>query len=126
MTAAVLTEPAHLFTIRPATAYRRRLLHNLGIKAFRGENPPYGASIYLLLARNAQGNAERGHHRCGGQASHRIAWTEGRRTAAHRVASGPGRHPCERLQAGPERHVHGDRDVDGVVLRQPVHVRADE
>jgi hypothetical protein len=40
---------AHLFTIRPAMAYRQRTLHTLGIKTYSGENPPYGAGIYLYL-----------------------------------------------------------------------------
>lgn len=48
-TATVRAAPAHLFAIRPATAFRPRVLHNLGIKAFSGENPPYGAGIYLAL-----------------------------------------------------------------------------
>jgi photosystem II stability/assembly factor-like uncharacterized protein len=45
----ILAEPAHLFSIGTATAYRPRTLHALGIKAFSGENPPYGAGIYLYL-----------------------------------------------------------------------------
>lgn len=43
--------PAHLFEVKPANAFRRRALTDLGIKAFTGENPPYGASIYLYLAK---------------------------------------------------------------------------
>jgi photosystem II stability/assembly factor-like uncharacterized protein len=49
LSARVLAEPAHLFPIRPATAFRPRVLHTLGIKAFSGENPPCGAGIYLYL-----------------------------------------------------------------------------
>jgi photosystem II stability/assembly factor-like uncharacterized protein len=49
MSAKVWSAAAHLFTVRPATAYRLRTLHNLGIKSFTGENPPYGAGIYLYL-----------------------------------------------------------------------------
>jgi photosystem II stability/assembly factor-like uncharacterized protein len=49
LTANTFAEPAHLFTLRPATAYRQRILHTLGIKSFSGENPPYGAGIYLYL-----------------------------------------------------------------------------
>jgi photosystem II stability/assembly factor-like uncharacterized protein len=48
-TTEVVASAAHLFTIRPATAFRQRILHNLGIKTFAGENPPYGAGIYLSL-----------------------------------------------------------------------------
>jgi photosystem II stability/assembly factor-like uncharacterized protein len=43
------TESAHLYPIRPAIAYPWRVEDNLGIKAFHGENPPYGAGIYLSL-----------------------------------------------------------------------------
>ncbi len=49
MNAKLLAQPAHLFPVRPATAFRPRVLHTLGIKAFSGENPPYGAGIYLYL-----------------------------------------------------------------------------
>jgi photosystem II stability/assembly factor-like uncharacterized protein len=45
----VFAEPAHLFAIRPATAFRPRILHTLGNKTYSGENPPYGAGIYLHL-----------------------------------------------------------------------------
>jgi photosystem II stability/assembly factor-like uncharacterized protein len=45
----VFAEPAHLFAIRPATAFRPRILHTLGNTTFSGENPPYGAGIYLHL-----------------------------------------------------------------------------
>jgi hypothetical protein len=45
----VFAEPAHLFAIRPAIAFRPRILHTLGSKTFSGENPPYGAGIYLHL-----------------------------------------------------------------------------
>src|SRR5207248_101179 len=45
----VLAQPVYLFAIRSATAYRPRVLHTLGIKSFSGENPPYGAGIYLYL-----------------------------------------------------------------------------
>lgn len=126
MSAAVLTEPAHLFTIRPATAYRRRLLHNLGIKAFRGENPPYGASIYLLLretpketpsvaitdAAGKQVIALHGQKVAGLQ---RIAW---------RLA--PAGTPANVYRPVPSGTYTATVNVDGVVLRQPVHVRADE
>ncbi len=54
----VLAGAAHLFTIRPAAPYRQRVLHGLGVKAFSGENPPYGAGIYLYL-REPPGEAPR-------------------------------------------------------------------
>jgi photosystem II stability/assembly factor-like uncharacterized protein len=47
--AKVLGQTAHLFAMRPATAYAQRTLHTLGIKSYSGENPPYGAGIYLYL-----------------------------------------------------------------------------
>jgi photosystem II stability/assembly factor-like uncharacterized protein len=43
------TNPAYLFTVRPTAAFRPRVLHNLGIKAFSGDNPPAGAAIYFYL-----------------------------------------------------------------------------
>lgn len=49
MGAKEFNKAAHLFSIRSATAYRQRTLHTLGIKTYSGENPPYGAGIYLYL-----------------------------------------------------------------------------
>src|SRR5260370_11634731 len=49
MGAKGFNEAAHLFSIRSATAFRPRVLHTLGIKTYSGENPPYGAGIYLHL-----------------------------------------------------------------------------
>jgi photosystem II stability/assembly factor-like uncharacterized protein len=41
--------PGYLFSVRPTTTFRPRRLHNLGIKAFSGENPQFGAAIYFYL-----------------------------------------------------------------------------
>jgi photosystem II stability/assembly factor-like uncharacterized protein len=48
-TAAIAKEPAHLFPIRPATAFRQGTKAPLGVKNFVGDNPPYGAGIHLYL-----------------------------------------------------------------------------
>ena len=41
---------ARLLPIRPALAHRQELVkQNLGIKSFAGENPPYGAVLYIHL-----------------------------------------------------------------------------
>lgn len=50
MTADALRQEAHLCDILPAHAFRQRALKNLGIRAFSGENPPYGAGIYYYFA----------------------------------------------------------------------------
>ncbi len=39
----------YLCDIKPATVYRQRFLRTLGIKAYAGQNPPYGAIIYFFL-----------------------------------------------------------------------------
>jgi photosystem II stability/assembly factor-like uncharacterized protein len=49
MSAAIMAQRAYLFAVSPATAFRPRVLHTLGIKTFSGQNPPTGASIYLYL-----------------------------------------------------------------------------
>ncbi len=48
-TAASAKEPARLFSVRAATAFRQNTTAPLGVKNFAGENPPYGAGIYLYL-----------------------------------------------------------------------------
>jgi hypothetical protein len=49
LTPKVRLEPGYLCEIAAAQAYRKRLIHNLGAKLFKGENPPYGATLYFFL-----------------------------------------------------------------------------
>jgi photosystem II stability/assembly factor-like uncharacterized protein len=49
LTPKITSAEAHLFEVKPATAFRRRNLHNLGIKSYTGQNPPYGASLWFYL-----------------------------------------------------------------------------
>src|SRR5581483_4043837 len=48
-TGKVLDGPGYLFEIPTAQAYRVRQRRSLGSKAFAGQNPPYGAGIYIYL-----------------------------------------------------------------------------
>jgi hypothetical protein len=126
MSATVLAEPAHLFAIRPATAYRQRTLHDLGIKAFRGENPPSGATIYLSLR---EPPTETPVVTITDQAGNRVIELKGRQIAglqhiAWRLS--PADTPPGTYRPVPSGTYTATVRVDGMVLRQPVQVRADE
>jgi photosystem II stability/assembly factor-like uncharacterized protein len=49
LTPRVLAEPAYVCPIRPTVAFYQRSIHKLGLHAFAGENPPYGAAISFYL-----------------------------------------------------------------------------
>jgi hypothetical protein len=49
LTAAAQADAARFCSIRSATAFRRQVKQNLGIKNFVGENAPYGAGFYFHL-----------------------------------------------------------------------------
>jgi hypothetical protein len=47
---AILSQPAHLFDIRPALRFAQKSTrYGIGDKVFRGQNPPYGALITYYL-----------------------------------------------------------------------------
>jgi photosystem II stability/assembly factor-like uncharacterized protein len=55
----VLREPAHLFTIRPATRFATKpTRYGIGDKVFRGPNPSYGALITYYLEEKLDKEAE--------------------------------------------------------------------
>jgi photosystem II stability/assembly factor-like uncharacterized protein len=55
-TADVLSAPAYLFDVKPATLFRFRGTHGLdGAKVYAAPNPPFGATLYYHMATKADG-----------------------------------------------------------------------
>jgi hypothetical protein len=104
LTAAVLAKGAHLFEVKPATAFPHRSpAEPAEAKVFAGQNPPYGATLYYYLRRPQakpvrititdslgkkirvlEGNKEAGLHRLTWDLS-RIVWRAF--TASHQLVA---------------------------------------
>ncbi|HZY85396.1 MAG TPA: hypothetical protein VFE78_11235 [Gemmataceae bacterium] len=102
MTAAVLAAPAHLFDVKPATAF-----HNRGARGLRpgknylAPNPPFGAAIYYALRARPDGPLRL-----------TVLDARGRVVAELPAASEPGLHRAQwGLRPGPA----GGADAEGFV-----------